>query len=410
MDLRDLYLRCCCRQDQTLLYGRPMISRRASGCWVWFEGDDEPYLDLVCGYSATNLGHCPPRVAARLAELGGLCDQVHSVTSAPAVRLAERLCRLLAGPERYRVYYTVGGSGAVDAAVRVARAYTGRPIVASFAGSFHGFGLASLPLTDESYVAGQRVAPLPGARLALPFGDIDGCGRILRRRRRRVAAVIVEPVQGAAGFVLPPDRFLPALGELCRRLGVLLIADDIQCGLGRTGDMLACRQLGLDDPDVLLLGKSLAGGCWPLSAMVARRELFESLPTSGSTLGDTFSHNAIGCGLALEVLDILEGTDVLANARRRGAEMLDFLRGLVGRPPVAAAWGLGAALAVRIAAPDPAATAARIVQAGLHHHVLLYATGPARDRLKFAPPLTISADETRQACRRVARAFDDALP
>jgi acetylornithine/succinyldiaminopimelate/putrescine aminotransferase len=224
-----------------------------------------------------------------------------------------------------------------------------------------------------------------------------------------VGAVIVEPVQGAAGFVVPPAGFLPGLRETCRRLDMLFLADEIQVGLGRTGTMLALEHFGIDDPDVLLLSKSLAGGNWPLSAVVARADVFASAGTARTTLGETFSHNALGCGLALEVLDILEQTDVLADARGRGAELLAALGPLADHPHVARAQGLGAALSVQLTGPAPRRLARRVVQAALDEHLLLYAAGVAGDRVKLAPPLTITPAETIEAARRVRGAFAAAL-
>jgi acetylornithine/succinyldiaminopimelate/putrescine aminotransferase len=406
LDAQELYRRHCCQMDQTLLYERPLVVERAQGCRVWFAGEHEPYLDLVCGYSSTNLGHCHPRLQRRLAELAARFDHVHSLTTAPAVELAGKLCGLLGRPEQYRVYYTVGGAAAADAAVRLARAFSRRPVVASFTGAFHGYSLGALPLTDRAFVAPDQFAPLAGERLAVPFGDLPGCRRILEANRARVGGLIVEAVQGAAGFEIPPEGFLAEVRELCRRLELVFIADEIQVGLGRTGRMLALEHSGVRDPDVVLLGKSLGGGYYPLSAVVARKEVFESIPAAGSTFGDTFSHNAVGCGLGLEVLDILQNTPAIADGRARGAEMLGCLQELKGRyARVSRVWGLGPALALELAGPGAPALAADLVRAGLAERVLLYATGVRGDRLKFAPALTMTAEELQEACARVARAF-----
>jgi len=409
-EIHGLYDNHCCRSDQTLLYGRPMVARRMKGCRVWFCGEREPYIDLVCGYSATNLGHCHPRLQAKLVELAGQFDQVHSLTSEPAVRLAGRLCGLMGEPDRYRACFTVGGAAAVDMGVRLCRAFSGRPIVASLAEGFHGHCLGVLPLTDPAFVATERFAPPACRRLALPLGDVDGCRRILSEHRGDVGGVIVEAAQGAAGFVIPPDGFLASLRELCRELAMLFIADEIQVGLGRAGRMLAIEHAGVRDADIVLLGKSLAGGYYPLSAVIARREVFDRIPAAGSTLGDTFSHSPIGCALALEVMDILERSDVIAQGCTRAAEMLAFLESLQKRcPRVARVWCIGAALGLEVAGGEPAATAQRLVLAGLDQHVLLYAVGPGKNRLKFAPPLTITAGEMSEACGRIARAFQDVV-
>jgi len=409
-DVQLLYERYGCPADQTRMYGRAMIVRRAEGCRVWFCGDDEPYLDLVSGYSATNLGHAHPRLRRKLAELAGRFDQVHSLTSAPAVQLSARLCGLMGDPEDYGVYTTAGGAAAVDVAVRLCRAASGKGDVASLDGAFHGFSLGALPLTDPAYVAADAYGPLAGRRCALPVGDLDACRRILDAQRASVGGVIVEPVQGAAGFIIPPEGFLAGLRKLCRERDLVFIADEIQVGLGRTGRLLALDHSGVTDPDIVLLSKSLAGGYYPLSAVVARREIFESAPAAGPGLGDTFSHSPVGCGLALEVMDILETTDVIADGCARGAEMLSFLHELAAaHPRIARVWGVGAALGLEIAGNDPRALAERIVRAGLDEHVLLYATGPAGNRLKFAPPLTLTPEETADACDRIARAVQTAL-
>jgi 4-aminobutyrate aminotransferase len=292
-----------------------------------------------------------------------------------------------------RVFLGNSGAEAVEAGLKLARRATGRPVVVSFLGGFHGrtMGALSLTASKASYHAGFGPL-LPGVYHA-PFGrlhDLDWFDDVLFDKivpPREVAAVIVEPIQGEGGYVLPEDGFLRGLRELCDRHGILLIADEVQTGAGRTGAMWAVEHWDIE-PDILLSAKGIASGM-PLSAMVAKASLMESWGKGAH--GSTYGGNPVSCAAALATLELLQG-GLIANAADRGTQGLAALRGMHQRfeDVVEASRGLGLMLALKLATPEMADA---LQWEAFHRGVLVLGAG--RSAVRVSPPLVI--DEATMA-------------
>jgi acetylornithine/succinyldiaminopimelate/putrescine aminotransferase len=347
--------------------------------WLW---------DLICGYGAFNFGHAPASIATTLARAVKSLDGSNSLPSDSANRLAQRLTKLC-GFARGAAYFTVGGSQAVEIALRIARILTGKPKVAVVASAFHGYGAQTLALSRD-FAPGD--VPDRDDVVYLPWND-ERALSLLGEVTADTGALLIEPVLGAAGFRVPSPAWFRALLERARAAGMVTLVDEIQVGMGRTGRFLAVEHL-IDTVadrrrliDGVLLSKSLAGGLWPISAIVlngARHPHLTDLNDTAS-LGETFSNNPAGCAAALAALDLVE-PELLARVRAKGAQLV---RSLVRRG--AAARGLGFAIALDF--PDKAAALAFVGRAW-DQGVLCYVSGGKRfSCVKLIPALNLTDRE-----------------
>ncbi|MGH7903611.1 MAG: aminotransferase class III-fold pyridoxal phosphate-dependent enzyme, partial [Candidatus Dormibacteraceae bacterium] len=305
--------------------GYPFVMESGQGCWVT-DVDGNVFLDFTSGIAVTATGHCHPAVveaigdqARRFVHMSGT-DFYYRVE----IELAERLAAAIM-PGGARAFFTNSGAESIEGAMKLARHSTGRPHFLAFLGAFHGRTFGALSLTASK--AGQRdgFAPLlPGvfhADYPSPARGISTDQAMARIDRmlqtvvppESVAAVFVEPIQGEGGYIVPPADFLPRLRELTRRHGMLLVLDEVQSGMGRTGRMSAFEHSGVE-PDVVCLAKGIASGL-PLGAFVARGELMSWGP---GTHGNTFGGNPIACAAGIATLDLLEG-GLIENAATVGA-------------------------------------------------------------------------------------------
>lgn len=328
-------------------YGR--VFTRAEGAWIEDESGRR-YLDALAGFGSYSLGHYPPRLSARIAaalqaQPLNLC---HIGIQPEAVRLAERLAGLL--PPLERVMFSNSGSEAVEAAVKLARAATGRAGILYAEGSFHGTGLGSLSLIDSKRWQRLFQPLLPQCR-AVPFGDLAALEKLLRKRD--IALLVLEPIQAEGGIRLPPPGYLAAAAELCARHGTLLALDEVQTGLGRTGRWFACQHEGVV-PDLLILAKALGAGLVSIAATLARTELHDRAYGSTSRFdlhSSTYGGNALAAVVADENLAVMAEDDLPAQADRRGAALLHKLReGLRGHPLVADIRGRGLLIGIELGA------------------------------------------------------------
>ena len=303
---------------------------RGDGAYL-FDADGKRYLDFVAGFGALNLGHNHPTVAEAVTT--AVREQAPGFTPTAvnpyATALAERLiCLAPTGLEM--VFFTNSGTESVEAAIKLARAATGRSGLLSCDGSFHGKTLGSLSLTgNPSYQRPFR--PLLGDCEAIPYGDYEALERTLASRR--FAAFVVEPIQGEGGMRVPPAGYLREVQSICRSTETLLIVDEVQTGLGRTGTLFAVEH---DDvhPDVVTLAKSLGGGLMPIGAMLARRDLW--MKAYGSVANctlhtSTFGGGSLACAAALATLDTLENEHLAENAARRGEQLMNGLNEICRR-------------------------------------------------------------------------------
>ena len=353
-----------------------LVVDHGEGWWlVPPEGDR--YLDYTSGIGVTKTGHAHPRVVAAIqAQAAKLVHgQQNIVFHEPGLRLHERLAGLLPnGP--WSAFLANSGAEAVEAAVKLARVATGRPAIIAFRYGFHGRTAQAMALTAAKDVYRGAFEPLPGSIYHAPYPycyraaggphDPSECTCDWEAQLDllfhqlvfpdKVAAIIVEPVIGEGGYVVPPPGLLPRLREITRDHGILLVADEVQTGFGRTGELFAVRHWDVD-PDIVVMAKGIASGM-PLSGILAKKALMDRLPPGSH--GGTYGGNAVSCAAALATLDVIEDEGLTANAKERGAQLLDGLRRLAaGRPSIGDVRGLGLMVALELCNPARATDARR---------------------------------------------------
>lgn len=373
----------------------PVVITRAEGAWMW-DGDGNRYLDMMAAYSAVNTGHGHPRILAALTEQASkvavISRAFHSDKLGPFL---ERLCRLT-GLDGACPMNT--GAEAVETAIKAARrwAYRVKGVAADRAeilvadGNFHGrtttiVGFSSEPAYRDGF------GPFAGGFRIVPFGDADAMEAAITPD---TAAILVEPIQGEAGIIVPPDGYLKRLREICDRHNVLLILDEIQSGLGRTGHWFAHQHEGIR-PDGLCLGKALGGGVMPVSAFVARRDVIEMFGPGSH--GSTFGGSPLAAAVGLAALDTIEDERLVERSAELGAHMLTRLRA-INSPAITAVRGRGLWVGVEI---DPAVASARhVCELLMEQGVLSKETHDTT--IRFAPPLVIERADLDWALDRFA--------
>lgn len=380
---------------------------RARGAELW-DVEGRRYIDFAGGIAVLNTGHCHPQVVEAVQEQLGrythTCFQV--VAYEPYVAVAEKLNALAPGDFAKKTLLLSSGAEAVENAIKIARAYTRRAGVIAFTGGYHGRTLMTLGLTGKVQPYKSGFGPFPGeifhARFpsALHGVSIDEALASIEQifkndiEPERVAAFIVEPVQGEGGFYIAPPEFIRRLRELADRHGILLIADEVQTGAGRTGTWFACEQWGVA-PDLITTAKSLAGG-FPLSGVVGRQDVMDA-PAPGG-LGGTYAGSPIACAAALAVLEVFEQEQLLARAQALGERLVQRLTAMARtQPAIAEVRGLGAMVAIELCAvqegradptrPDAELTR-RIVAEAARRGLILLSCGSYGNVIRFLVPLT----------------------
>ena len=390
---------------------------RGEGSWL-ITRDGTRYLDYSSGIGVTNTGHAHPRVAAAVAAQASklLHGQQNILYHEPGLRLYERLPRLLPGGP-YQAFLSNSGAEAVEAAVKLARVATGRPAILAFRYGFHGRTAQTMALTTAKDVYRAVFEPLPGSVYHTPYpycyrapGGAHAPGACTCDWEaqldltfhqfiypERVAGVIIEPVLGEGGYVVPPPGFLPRLREITRQHGILLIADEVQTGFGRTGEMFAVSHWDVE-PDIVVMAKGIASGL-PLSGILARTELMAAWKPGAH--GGTYGGNVVSCAAANATLDVIEDEGLVANARERGAQFLTGLRSLKTRySSIGDARGLGLMVAIELVkpdegdgrTPDPELTK-RIQAEALARRLILLTAGTYVNVVRIIPPLVTTAEE-----------------
>src|SRR6476469_2423759 len=405
---------------------------RGEGSWL-ITRDGTRYLDYSSGIGVTNKGHAHPKVAAAIAAQAQklLHGQQNIVYHEPGLRLYERLQGLLPGGP-WQAFLSNSGAEAVEASVKLARVATGRPVILAFRGGFHGRTAQTMALTTAKDTYRGAFEPLPGSVYHTPFPycyraaggphDPSACTCDWEAQLdllfhqivdpSKVAAIIVEPVLGEGGYVVSPPSFLPRLREITRQHGILLIADEVQTGFGRTGRMFAVEHWDVE-PDIVVMAKGIASGM-PLSGILARTEVMDRWKPG--THGGTYGGNVVSCAAANATLDVIEDEGLVANARERGAQLLDGLRRLAAtHPAMGDVRGLGLMVAIEFVkpgegdgrTPDPALTK-RVQQECFARHLLLLTAGTYVNVIRIIPPLVTTAEEVDQALVTIAEALDAA--
>ncbi len=376
-------------------FGTPArVLARGEGSTVW-DVDGNRYLDLLGGIAVNALGHAHPAIVeAVTTQLQTLGHVSNFFISEPQVRLAEKLLELLGpGPRAAngRVFFANSGAEANEAAFKASRR-TGRTRVVATEGSFHGRTMGALALTSKAQYR-EPFEPLPGDVTFVPYGDVAALDAAVDDT---VAAFVVEPIQGEAGVVDAPEGYLAAAREITSRHGALLWIDEVQTGVGRTGDWFAHTASGVV-PDLVTLAKGLGGGI-PIGAMIALGDAATLLGPGNH--GTTFGGNPVATAAALAVIETIESEGLLAHATARGDQLA---AGLARHPRVSAVTGRGLLRGVVLTEPRAADVQAAAYDAGL------IVNAPTPDRLRLAPPLVLTEDEAAHAVATLSSLLDEVL-
>jgi 4-aminobutyrate aminotransferase len=383
-------------------YGRvyPLVVKQGRGM-VIEDVDGNLFLDFMAGIAVASTGHSHPQVVDAIEEQARkflhICGS--DFYYEPMAQLAEKLAQLAPGSGPKKVFLTNSGTETIEAALKLARYATKRTHVIAFWGAFHGRTMGSLSLTASRASHRAHFSPLIPDVHHVPYGiGMAFLEKVVFRYEvapEEVAAIFVEPIQGEGGYIVPPEKFLPMLQDLCRRHGILLVADEIQSGFGRTGKMFACEHWGIE-PDILCVAKGIASGM-PLGAMIARDEI--STWTRG-THGSTFGGNPLACAAALATIHLIE-EGLVENAAEVGGYLKERLTKLRNEHSVISdVRGLGLMIGVEFAKVDASRTLDpklrdQVMQKCFDQGLLLLNCGEST--LRFCPPLIVKREEVDTA-------------
>ncbi|MBV8595110.1 MAG: 4-aminobutyrate--2-oxoglutarate transaminase [Candidatus Eremiobacteraeota bacterium] len=400
----------------------PIFTERAAGAKLW-DVDGKEYIDFVGGIGVLNVGHAHPKVVAAVSEqlnrFTHTCFQVAMYES--YVKLAEKLNRLAPGPSKKKTLLVTTGAEATENAVKIARMHTDRAGVIAFQHGFHGRTMLALTMTGKSAPYKQNFGPFCSDVYHAPYPyehhgwttarALQGLAEVFESEvaPNRVAAIIIEPVLGEGGFVPAPLEFLKELRRITSEHGIVLIADEIQSGIARTGTMFAIEHARIE-PDIITIAKSIADGM-PLAGVIGKAEIMDG-PTTGG-LGGTFGGNPLSCAAALAVLDIIEEERLLDRAVAIGTTLQRALLQLrAGYPQIVDVRGRGAMIGFELGdAPQltGAAAAAKIIDEARARGLLLLSAGAKRNVIRILVPLVISDADLDIALERLAQSCDAAL-
>lgn len=400
----------------------PVEADHAEGCYI-FDIHGNRFLDFTCGIGVTNTGHCHPKVVEAIRKQAGLLihGQVNIMYHKPMLELVQEL-RTIVHPSIDGFFFTNSGAEAVEGAIKLARHATGRPNIIVFQGSFHGRTVGTMSLTTSKTVYRMGYQPLmPGVFVApypyaYRFGWNDEqttqwCLEELdlllttQTAPSETAAILIEPVLGEGGYVVPPASFLNGLRAVCDQHGILLILDEVQSGMGRTGKWFAQEHFGVI-PDIMTVAKGIASGL-PLSGVFSRLDLMKKWSTG--THGGTFGGNAVACAAAVATIRAMRDEKMLENATERGAQLISLLRHLqLEYPVIGDVRGLGLMIGVEFRTnerkPDKPTTKA-VVHACEEHNLLLLTCGPYDNVIRWIPPLIVNKEQINDGAAIFAEAL-----
>ncbi len=404
----------------------PLIIERAQGANL-FTTNGEQYLDFTCGIGVTNTGHCHPKVVQAIQRQAGslIHGQMNIVFHQPALQLVDELMKIVpAGMDGF--FFSNSGAEAVEGAIKLARHATGRPNVIVFQGSFHGRTVGTMSMTTSKTIYRSGYQPLmPGVFVApYPYAYrygwepektsrwcLDELEYLLLTQTapQETCAMLIEPILGEGGYVVPPASFLHGLREICDRHGIMLILDEIQSGFGRTGRWFALEHFGVQ-PDIMTVAKGLASGL-PLSGVFSRLEIMQKwIPGSH---GGTYGGNAIAAAAAVATIQAIREDGMLENACQRGQQLIEGLKDLQQKYPVIGdVRGLGLMLGTEFRTveghPDKASAKA-VANACLKRKMLLLTCGPWDNTIRWIPPLVVSREQIDQGLNIFSEALKEAL-
>ncbi len=383
----------------------PVYAARAENSEIW-DADGKRYIDFAGGIAVLNTGHRHPKVIAAVRKQLELYTHTAFQVLAyePYIELAERLNKLapFKGPAKTILFTT--GAEATENAIKIARVATGRPGVITFTGAFHGRTLLTMALTGKVLPYKKSFGPMPAEIFHVPFPiphhgvTVEDSLKALQFlfkadiEPQRVAAIMIEPVQGEGGFYVAPDELLHALRKICDEHGIMLVSDEVQAGFARTGKMFGIEHSGIE-PDLIAIAKSLAGG-FPLSGVIGRAKIMDAAEPGG--LGGTYSGSPVACAAALAVLDIIEQEKLLERANAIGKRIKAKLEKMARSNdllPIAAVRGPGAMIGFEIVKerggfdPDPDATR-KLTQRALELGLVVLSCGVYGNVIRILVPLT----------------------
>ncbi len=417
------------RQKEAVPQGiatKQIFAARAENAELW-DVEGKRYIDFAAGIAVLNTGHRHPRIIAAVKEQAESFTHTcfHVAPYESYISLAERLNALTPGDHPKKTMFVTTGAEAVENAVKIARAHTGRPAVIAFGGAFHGRTLLGMALTGKVAPYKKGFGPFPADVYHVPYPKtyhgvgtaeaLKGLNQLFQSDvdPARVAAIIVEPVQGEGGFYPAPADFLAALRALCDEHGILLVADEIQTGIARTGRMFAVDHAGVV-PDLVTMAKGLGGG-FPLAAVTGRAEVMDAAHPGG--LGGTYGGSPIGIAAAHAVLDVIEDEKLCERAERIGAMMRERLTAMARRNSFNAIGdvrGLGAMVAFELVKdrttrePD-AALAGRLVAKAQEKGLILLTCGPDGNIIRLLAPLTIPQEQVSEGLDILEEALAEAV-
>lgn len=409
-----------------------LVIEKAKGTYVW-SVEGKKYLDLTTGIGVTNTGHCHPTVVKAVQEQAANLShgQVNIFFQKPMLDLIEGLKPKMPHPSLDTFFFWNSGSEAVEAAVKLARHATKKQNIIVFQGSYHGRTMGTMALTTSKTIYGKGFGPLmPGVHVcAYPYFqqwachkadpvkfDADWCGEealhqlelVLKQRSdpEDTAAVLIEPVQGEGGYVVPPKNFMKGLREICDKNNILLICDEVQSGFGRTGKMFAVEHFDVR-PDIMVMAKGIASG-YPLSGIVSRKELMDT--QAPGSMGGTYSGNAIACAAANATLQVFDEENILENCNARSEQFFTALRekipSLLPKDIQVDIRGLGLMIGIEfLNAPKGFANA--VAQEAFNLDTIVLTTS-IYETLRLIPPLNITKEETDLALERIIASVEAA--
>jgi len=400
-----------------------IVAERAQGSYI-YDMNGDAYLDFATGIAVNNVGHCHPKVVAavqkQVAELMHTSVVTHHKRY---IELAKKLTEISPGGLD-SVFLANSGAEAVEGAIKLVRYVTGRPGIINFKGSFHGRTLMTTALTTSKLYYREKYEPLPSSIFTLPYPYVyrshfrdnpEACVEecisefdVLFAQfihPEQVAAIIVEPVQGEGGYIVPPPSFLPKLRQVADKHGILLIVDEVQTGFGRTGKMFACQHSGVE-PDVMLMAKGIAGGM-PLSAFVSRRELTKKWPAGRH--GTTFGGNPVSCAAALATIQVLEEEKLPDRAAKLGTRLLERLKKFAaGKGHIGEVRGLGLMIGIEFndksGKPSKEVTD-KVAARCLEDKLLVLTCGSHSQVIRLIPPLNLSDEDAEMGCEILEKAM-----
>jgi 4-aminobutyrate aminotransferase len=401
----------------------PLVVERGEGCYL-YTTDGTTYLDFTCGIGVTNTGHCHPRVVEAIRKQAGLLlhGQVNIVFHKPLLELVNEM-RTVVPPALDGFFFTNSGAEAIEGAIKLARHATGRQNIIVFQGSFHGRTVGTMSLTTSKTIYRVGYQPLMSGVFVAPFpyayrygwSDeqttqwcLDELEYLLLSQTapQETAAVLIEPVLGEGGYVVPPADFMRGVRAVCDKHGILLIADEIQSGFGRTGRWFAHEHFGIT-PDIMTVAKGLASGL-PLSGVISRLDLMRKWITGSH--GGTYGGNAVAAAAAVATIQTMREEKLVENAQVRGAQLMERLRALQRDYPVMGdVRGLGLMVGTEFRSladrkPDKA-TAKAVVHACEEQHLLLLTCGTWDNVIRWIPALIVSEKQIDEAVGIFANAL-----